>query len=287
MKDFNVDELNIAFFGTPEDIAVTILDELAKGRLTPSLIVTAPDRHVGRGMKLTPPPTKVWAERHNISVYQPEKLNAEIVAIISEEGPWDLFIVAAYGKILPKELLGLPKHGTLNAHPSLLPKYRGATPIPAVILAGDEETGVSIMLVDEEMDHGPIIAQERMAVDGQDQEELGINLSHLAGKMLVEIIPKWVAGKITAKEQNHSEATYTKKIAKADGEINLSDDAVVNFRKFCAYSIWPRTYFFTNKGGKKTRVIITDAAIENGAFVIKKVIPEGGKEMLYEQFLKK
>jgi len=294
MKDINVDELNIAFFGTP-DVAVYVLDELARVGILPTLIVTAPDKPKGRKLIVTPSPAKIWAEEHNLSIYQPEKLNGDAINTLAEEGPWDLFIVAAYGSLIPSEVLDTPKYGTLNVHPSLLPKLRGASPIQTAILEEDE-TGVTIMLVDEEMDHGPIVVQEKVIIPEWPPKasELQEILARKGGNMLAEIIPRWVTGTIETLEQDHGNATYTKKITKEDGEINLSDDAQKNFRKFQAYSIWPRTYFFTDlpadkagKNGERMRVIITDAAIENGTFVIKKVIPEGGKEILYKQFLKK
>jgi len=285
MKNTDTDNLNIAFFGTPE-VAVYVLEELEKGGIMPSLIITAPDKPKGRKLVVTPPQAKVWAEKHNISIYQPEKLTTEAVEAIGEEGPWDIFIVAAYGLFLPKEILELPKYGVLNVHPSLLPKLRGPSPIQTAILK-ESETGVTIMQIDEEMDHGPIVAQEKIGttewpIKASELEEL---LSKKGGAMLIDIIPDFITGKIKATGQDHEQATYTKKIRKEDGEINLSDEAETNFRKFCAYSTWPRTYFFTQKNDKNIRVIITDATLEGNKFVIKKVIPEGGKEIDYNKLL--
>ena len=277
-------EIKIIFFGTPE-LAVFVLEELKNGGILPSLVITTPDKPVGRGMNLTPPPTKVWAEKNFISTFQPKTLKDEsALQAIKDEGPWDLFIVAAYGKIIPKEVLDIPKHGTLNIHPSLLPKYRGPSPIESAILSGDDETGVSVILLDEEMDHGDIIQTKKLKIESMNKEELGEKLFRTGGKMLVEIIPKWITGKIKAKEQDHSKATFTKKITKEDGLIDLSDNAETNWHKFRAYYGWPGIYFFTKK---ETRIKITDAALENGKFVIKKVIPEGKKEIDYSQFLKK
>ncbi|GMQ94938.1 MAG: methionyl-tRNA formyltransferase [Patescibacteria group bacterium] len=271
---------NIVFFGTPQ-FAVYVLEELENIGLVPSLVVTAPDRPAGRKLTLTPPPVKVWAEKHSIPVLQPEKLDDEFRYKL-QVASYKLFIVAAYGKILPKEILDIPEHGTLNVHPSLLPKYRGPSPIESAILSGDEETGIAIMLVDEEMDHGPILESRTLTIGDQNKEELGEKLFRLGGQLLADIIPKLIDGEIKATPQDHALATYTKKIVKGDGLIDLSDDPKTNWRKFRAYRGWPGTYFFTENGA---RVKITDAEFKDGEFIIKKVIPEGKKEVVYRKSL--
>ncbi len=306
----NISDLNIAFFGSPQ-IAVYVLNTLKENGIIPSLIVSQPDKPAGRKLKLTPPEAKVWAEENNVSVFQPETLkDEEVVKTIIDEGPWDIFIVAAYGKIIPKAVLDIPKHGTLNVHPSLLPKLRGASPLQSAIL-GEDETGVSIMLLDEKMDHGPILAQEKTMswknwlvtpklegeggprhagafdVSGPPKaSELEKITGVQGGRMLAVVIPKWVAGNIEPQEQDHSAATFTQKITKQDGFIELDNDPKKNFRKIQAFDIWPRTYFFAERNSKKIRVIVTAAAFIDGKLIIKKVIPEGKKEMDYEVFLK-
>jgi len=280
-------ESNIAFFGSPQ-IAVYVLDTLKENGIIPRLIISQPDKPAGRKLMLTPPEAKIWAEENNISTFQPETLRDEkIIQTIVEDGPWNLFIVAAYGKIIPQEILDIPKYGTLNVHPSLLPKLRGASPLQSAILE-EKETGVSIMLLDEKMDHGPILAQEKTPIENWPPKasELEKITGEQGGKMLAEIIPKWIAGEIKPQEQNHEVATFTKKIIKEDGLIDLNDDPEKNFRKIQAFDIWPRTFFFTEQDGKKVRVIITEAELINKKLVIKKVIPEGKKEMDYEVFLK-
>jgi len=281
------ENLKIAFFGTPR-LAVYVLNELKKAKMTPDIIITAPDKPAGRKLILTPPPAKLWAEENLISTFQPETLkNTDAIQAIKDEGSWDIFIVAAYGKILPKEILDIPKHGTLNVHPSLLPRLRGASPIQTAILE-EKETGVSIMMVDEEMDHGPIVAQEKVTVPNWPPSagELEEILARKGGKMLTETIPKWISGEIEAEDQNHDNATITKKITKEDGLIYLDDNPEKNYRKIQAFSIWPRAYFFTKHNGKKTRVIITSAELKDEKLIIKKVIPEGKKETLYGDFIK-
>ncbi len=285
----NNSDTKIAFFGTPR-VAVYVLDELKNAGIMPDIIITAPDKPAGRKLILTSPPAKIWAEKNFISIFQPKTLkDAGVIQTIKNEGPWDLFIVAAYGNILPKEILSIPRHGTLNVHPSLLPKLRGASPIQTAILE-ENETGVTIMLVDEEMDHGPIVAQEKVASWEKEKlpkaSELEETLTRRGGQILAEIIPKWIAGKVETNKQDHSNATFTKKITKEDGLINLSDDAEKNYRKIRAFNIWPRVYFFTEKNGKKMRIVITDAELKDGKLIIKKVIPEGKKEIPYDIFLK-
>lgn len=280
-RNMRENKYKIAFFGTPE-FAASILDELSDAGIAPALVVTAPDRPAGRGLVMTPPPVKTWALQHSISLLQPEKLDADFIAELGKE-QWDLFIVAAYGKILKKEVLDLPAHGTLNVHPSLLPKYRGSSPIESVILSGDAETGVSIMLLDEYMDHGPVLAQKRVPLEETTTApELEHALAVLGGALLADTIPGWINGNIESKPQDHDKATVTKKIKKEDGLISLSDDPITNYRKFRAYQGWPRTYFLAD--GK--RIVITDATLENGVFVVKKVVPEGKKKMEYEDFLR-
>ncbi|MCX6736332.1 MAG: methionyl-tRNA formyltransferase [Candidatus Parcubacteria bacterium] len=280
------DSVSFVFFGTPE-FAVGVLDELQKHDFLPSLVVTAPDKPRGRKLVVTPPPVKVWAEERGIPVFQPQKLDQEAMVKLKAENS-ELFIVTAYGKLIPKSILEMPKHGTLNVHPSLLPKLRGASPIQSSILTEDK-TGVTIMLIDEEMDHGPIVAQEEFfGLSWPPKASVLQNaLSKEGGRMLSEILPKYIEGEITPKEQEHKKATYTKKIEKEDGLLNLSDDAEKNFRKIQAFDIWPRAHFFHESCGKKIRTIITDAKFKDGKLTIKKVLPEGQNEMTYEEFLRR
>lgn len=278
-----------AFFGTPQ-FAVGVLSELEKAGLLPSLVVTAPDKPRGRKLVVTPPEVKVWAEKRNVPVLQPEKLDDEFLSELKTK-TYELFIVAAYGKFFPPPMLQIPARGTLVWHPSLLPKLRGPSPILSSILLG-EKPGVTIMLMDEQMDHGPIIAQrERVIKDFTISpprgSELENDLAHFGGNLLAETIPQWISGEIQPAAQDHEHATYCKKITKEDGLIDLHDDALKNFRKIQAFNVWPRAYFWQDVNGKKMRVIVTDAELREGTLVIKKVLPEGQNEMGYEEFLKK
>lgn len=267
----------IVFFGTPE-FSVSVLEELYKKNIVPTLIITTPDAKVGRGLVLTPPPVKVWAEKHDIDIIQ----NHTDDMLVNTE--WDLFIVASYGKILPSEILDLPRKGVLNVHPSLLPKFRGASPIVSAILSDEKETGVSIMLLDEKMDHGPIIAQASVEIDNWPPKASVLEdiLVTEGGKLLAEIIPPWMKGEIEAVEQDHGKATFSKKIAKEDGLLNLDDNDYTNFLKIQALEGWPGTYFFVND----KRVKVADADYIDDKLVITRVIPEGKKEMNYEDFLR-
>ena len=234
--------MKFAFFGT-DYFATIILEELQKAGFVADLIVTAPDKPKGRKLLLTPPPVKTWAQNNNIKFIQPEKLTLEIFSGTT----WDMFIVASYGLIIPQEIINLPKHRTLNVHPSMLPKLRGASPIETAILE-ENETGVTIIRIDEKMDHGPIIAQKDLVSWTTETvpstPELEKVLAHSGGSLLAEIIPDWISGNISEQEQEHEFATYTKKITKEDGLIDLKDSPELNYRKIQTHKEWPRSYFF-------------------------------------------
>ena len=294
-------KLNFAFFGTPEVASLT-LEILKENGYTPSLIVTSPDARAGRKMLLTPPPVKIWAKENNILYIQPEKLPPSAFGTSPElrgrlAGDIDLFIVVAYGKIIPENILNIPKLGSINIHYSLLPKYRGASPVESAILNGDGETGVTIQKMVYKMDAGPIIAQERVTILSDEKAaELRARLIKIGGELLVKILktPSLRPGSehlpfARGEEQDESQATYCKKIKKEDGLIDLNDNAVKNYNKFRAYAYWPRTFFFARrslgKGGFQTRrIIIADATLENEQFIIKRVLPEGKKETTWENF---
>ncbi|PIR85392.1 methionyl-tRNA formyltransferase [Candidatus Kaiserbacteria bacterium CG10_big_fil_rev_8_21_14_0_10_45_20] len=278
----------IAFFGTSL-FAVFVLEELVQAGTTPDIVVTVPDRPAGRGLELTPPPVKTWAIENNIPVIQPASLKEEsddLSLLLNTE--WDVFIVASYGKIIPKTLLDTPRRGTLNVHPSLLPKFRGPSPIESQILADERDTGVTIMLLDEEVDHGPIVAQASITPETWPLSRLLLEelLAREGGKLLAEALPPWIAKEFEASEQNHTEATFTKKIEKGDGHINLDDDGYQNYLKYLAYEGWPGVFFFVQKNGKDARVKITEAECADGTFRLLSVTPEGKKETPYADFLK-
>lgn len=282
-KDLNFTKF--AFFGT-SDFSVLVLDELKTEGLVPALVITSEDKPAGRKMKPTPPPVKIWAEKNSVEFLQQEKLKDEKFLSRLEKENFDFFLVASYGKILPKELIDLPKRKTLNIHPSLLPKLRGASPIQTAILNDEKETGISVMVVDELMDHGPILTSEKVEVPNWPPKTLELKkiMAKDGAKLLAKILPDWLDGKIKEVPQDESLVTFTKKIEKSDGLINLSDDPYLNYKKIQAYSDWPEAYFFADHAEKKIRVIIKEAEFKNGELKIIRILPEGKKEMSYEDF---
>ncbi|HMP67431.1 MAG TPA: methionyl-tRNA formyltransferase [Candidatus Paceibacterota bacterium] len=304
------EKIRFVFFGT-DSFATTVLDQLNGAGLLASIIVTAPDRPAGRGNKIQKPATKIWAEKNNIPVLQPEKLNDDFYNKIKNDfGEFDFFVVASYGKIIPERILSIPKKGTLNVHPSLLPLYRGASPIESAMLDDQKETGVTIMQMDKEMDHGPILSQEVIIFDEWPQKtEVEEKMAIAGGKLLVETIFAIYRGEIEPQEQDHSLATFTKKIEKSMGIIPTDEilDFVKStedsknqrniFLKIQALNPWPGAYFFIKHSDKKStadiRVKITEASFEpadgddasrKSSLKIKKVIPEGKKEMTFDDF---
>ncbi len=283
--------MKIGFFGTPE-YAVTTLEALHNAQFTISFVVTMPDRPQGRNLVLTPPPAKVWAHKHNIPVFQPEKLKDEEFVKNLASFDCDVFVVIAYGKILPENILKLPKAESLNIHASLLPLLRGSCPIETAILQDMKKTGVTIIHMDTDMDHGPIVASQEVTVTPWPPRAsvLGKEIVEAGASLLISILPQWVsnfkAGVPHETVQDHSKATYTTKIRKEDGCINLNDDPYTNYLKIQAYDGWPSAYFFMNKGGKDIRVKITEAEYIEGKLIIKKVIPEGKKEILYSDLVR-
>jgi methionyl-tRNA formyltransferase len=279
-------QLHYAFFGTPE-FAVIVLDELEAAGYSPALIVTAPDKPQGRKLVVTPSPVKAWAMERRVPVLTPLKLNDEHFAAELSAAHCNLFIVAAYGKIIPKLILDMPKHGTINVHPSLLPKFRGPSPIESAILSNEDHTGVTIIGLDEETDHGPVIAQKECSTPDWPPKGsvLTWTLAHEGGRLLADVLPQWLATH-EARPQKHTQATFTKKIRKEDGLIDLAGDALINYKKIRAFDEWPGAYFFMERNGKQVRIRVTDAAYTDGALTITRIIPEGKKEMSYEDFLR-
>ncbi len=282
--------MKIAFFGTP-DLAVTALTEMETFAVVPKLIVTTPDAPVGRKQIITPPPTKVWAQEHNIPVFQPASLKneAELKTITEEE--WDLFVVFAYGKIMPQWLIDLPKYGTINAHPSLLPKLRGASPIRSTLLNDLSACGVTIIQMDKEMDHGPILYQQSVYLPSPILgRELDNILSLICGDLLAHVVLELPKGTIVPVPQNHDEATFCTKITKEMAEIKIDphnlpqgEEAFETYRKICAFDVWPETFLIHE--GK--RIKIRDAELTpEGNLAIKRIVPEGKNETDFDNYFK-
>jgi len=248
----NQESYKIIFFGTPE-FASSVLRKLSGTEFKPLAVVTAPDKPVGRKRILTPPPVKILAQGLHIPILQTNSLRKpEMTQKIIFLSP-DLFVIAAYGLVLPPEILKIPKFGSLNIHPSLLPKYRGASPIQAAILADDKKTGVTIMLMDEEIDHGPILARGKIRIDKETAPVLSQKLAQSGADLLIKILPKWFKGKIKPQPQKHKKASFTRQIRKENGKINWSKPARHIERMSMAYQPWPGIYTFFN--GKVLKIL--------------------------------
>lgn len=277
------------FFGTGH-FAEPLLKNLITAGYAPTYIITSPDRPAGRHQVMTPPRVKVVAEEYSIPVFQPEKLRtpeslAELKTLIDQV---DVCVVADYGKILPQSLLDLCPKGFLNIHPSLLPLHRGPAPLQATILSGNNKTGVTIIKIDAEMDHGPIVAVQHEEIPLESwpclASDLCIHMANVGAKLLMDTLPKYVAGEIELIEQDHDRATYTKMIDKKDAEVSFDDIHNNNlteiYRKYCAYKDWPEIFFIHN--GK--RVKIKKMSLIDGNYSIDRVTPEGKKEMGFEEY---
>jgi len=245
--------LRILFMGTPE-FAVTPLEQLVLDQFPVVAVYTRPDRPAGRGRYLVPSPVKKAALSLKLPVVQPASLKkAEVVAQLADFHP-DVIVVAAFGQILPQSILDIPRYGCINIHPSLLPRFRGASPVAAAILAGEEFSGVSLMLMDSGLDTGPILAQKSVPISPQDTTgSLTLKLSQIAAQLLPEVLVRWTRGEITPQPQNEAEATYSALITKEEGEIDWHSSVADIWRRVRAFQPWPGCY--TRWRGKRLEII--------------------------------
>jgi len=304
----------IIFFGTSDFAVPSLKSLLDDGRFEVVGIVTQPDRPVGRHAVLTAPAVKKSAQsvipaKAGIQIFQPEKLKDEdFKHWISEIGPsCDAFVIVSYGKILPLWLLDLPKKGVINVHGSLLPRWRGASPIQAAIAAGDAATGVTVMKIDAEMDHGPILAQAEEPIMNDDTGgELHDRLAKLGGETLPRVLADYLEGKIEPREQDHAAATYCKTLTRDDGKLDFTRPAQELERLVFAYYPWPGTW--TELDGKRMKIleamegdkdrerlpgeffvhqgIPCISCAEGTVLEIKRLQPEGAKAMSGQEFLR-
>jgi len=273
-------DISFAFFGTPE-VASKTLAILKEHGYLPRVIITSPDRKRGRGLIETASPVSDFAHANNIPCLKPERIDEEFMQQFKAYA-CDIAIVVAYGVILPQSLIDTPPKGTYNIHYSLLPQYRGASPLEQALLHGDEKTGISIQRMVFRLDSGPLISQVPTQIDEHDtKESLRERLIILGGETLVSLMPEIRDGTYTETPQDESQATICKKIKKEDGEINPDNHSRETWNKYRAFSGWPGIFFFKN--GK--RIKITKASFTNNSFTIERVIPEGKKEIEYTQFL--
>jgi methionyl-tRNA formyltransferase len=290
----------IIFAGTTE-FGIPILEKLKKDYEL-VLIITQPDRPAGRNQSLTPPPIKVWAQKNNIKIIQPEKI-LDSKFEIQDLKP-DLLLVAAYGQIIPKEILDIPTFKSINVHGSLLPKYRGASPIQAAIMNQDEKTGITLIQMDEKMDHGPMIARSETPLGKESFSDLYVKLSLLASDLVIKTLPEWFLGKIKPLEQIHEKATFTKLIPRSDAKINWSSPAGSVDAQIRALNPEPGTW--TTFDGKIIKIlkasIVHDVKIElpgkihshqgllavkclDASLIIDEIQPEGKTVMTGKDFL--
>lgn len=276
--------VRLAFFGT-DPLAADTLHALEAAGFSPALVIASPDKTLSRGARIVFPIEKQWALDRAIPVMQPHILDDAFMAQLRSE-PWDVFVVASYGKIISRAILNIPRKGVVNLHPSLLPRLRGPSPIRSAILNDEKEVGVSIMLLDEKMDHGPILAQEKVTlpawpIPGRALDTL---LSQEGAKLLAATLPRWISGDITPREQDHNNATFTKIFTKDMAQIDLNDDPRRNLLKIKAFDGWPGTFTFFQRGTKSIRVVIEDAHLEGKKLVLDRVKPEGKQSMAFQDF---
>jgi len=242
----------VVFMGTP-DFAMPSLEALFDSGYEIVAVYTQPDKEAGRGRHIAESPIKKLALSLGLKVVQPETLkDGKGAAYIAGLRP-DLIVVAAYGRIITSEILDLPEFGCLNVHPSLLPYYRGSSPIATAIMRGDEVTGVTIMLLDKGMDTGPILAQENVPISAGDTTgSLTIRLARVGAQLLIKTLPQWLEGKITPQLQDEIKASYTKTISKEDGELDWHLTALELWRRIKALDPWPGCYTWWQ--GKRLKI---------------------------------
>lgn len=268
---------SFVYFGTPY-VARDTLAALVEAGYVPSVVVTSPDAVRGRGLELTPCETKTWAREHNLPVLSPEKLDEECIAQLSSYG-CEFGIAVAYGKIIPQALIDAFPKGILNVHYSLLPKYRGASPVEAALWNGDTVTGVTIQQMAFALDAGDVLAQEELSIEPNDTTlTLRPKLITRGAELLISTLPAFLDGTIARMPQNEALATRAPKIRKDQGQLDLWADAQMNWNTYRALRESPGTYFFAQKDDKRIRIKITDAAYADGVFRVLRIIPEGKSE---------
>ncbi len=262
VQDFKAPQVSVVFIGTPA-FAAAALAALIGESYNIVGVVTQPDRKVGRKQELTASAVKSVALDHKLPVFQPEKLDAEAVKTIADWKP-DVIVVAAYGRILPKAILELPGFSCINIHASLLPRWRGASPVANALVAGDAETGITLMELNEGMDTGDIIAQEKITI-GPDERapELLERLGRLGAELLVKTLPLWITRSITATHQPEDGVTMCQLIEREDGRIFWNENAENIYNHFRGLSPWPGLFTYWRRGDEGAlRIKLHDLAIQ-------------------------
>ena len=279
--------MNYVFFGNPYRAAV-VLEKLCDQGLPPLATVTAPDRPIGRKRTLTPTAVKLVASANNLPTHLANTKSElrELIPTLKSYQP-DFFIVVAYGVIMPPEIISIPTYDTLNLHYSLLPQWRGASPVVQQILNDNQTVGYSIMKMVEQLDAGGIYHQESwpMPDPTPTTEDLATAMSHNCARILPDITNKIISGHLLPNPQDEQEATYCYKIQKTDSLVDIKNDSQRSiYLKTKAYYPWPKAHFFTNRNDVEYRVVINETDWVDDSLVIKSVTPSGKKPMTWQEF---
>ena len=292
--------ISFGFMGTPQ-FSTIVLDHLEAAGFLPAFVVTQPDRPCGRGRKMTPSPVALWAGERGIETLKPDSCRQEsFIEGLGKRAP-QFMITAAFGQILPPEVLSIPEQGCLNIHASLLPRYRGASPIQTALLMGESRTGVTLMRMDAGLDTGPLLAQEEMEIPREmNAGELNMALAHLGGQLMARHLEDFAAGRLTEEEQDEDKATLTRILRKADGEIRFDRPADAVHNQIRAMNPWPGAFGFLQgkrykflrarvyphplAPGQAGELILEDRRMlvlcGQGAVEILEIQPESGSPML-------
>jgi methionyl-tRNA formyltransferase len=264
--------LNIAFFGTPE-LCIPYLESLKRQEIGDFCIITNPSKPLGRKAIITPSPVFLWGESHHITTFTPEKIDSEFLQKLKNESNWDLFIVVAYGHILPQELIEMPRFGTWNVHYSLLPKHRGSSCVESAILCGDLKTGVCVQKMLYALDAGDILNKKTLPLSGNEYaSDIKSILTNFGVEILEKTLQELQTDTLIYEKQDESQKTVCRKIKKEYGEVDLHDNSTELWKKYRAYKGWPDLFYIDSMG---KRVKILEAAMIEGKFTPTIVVPEG------------
>ncbi|MCR4685714.1 MAG: methionyl-tRNA formyltransferase [Lachnospiraceae bacterium] len=297
--------MNVVFMGTP-DLAVTVLDAIVQSSHNVTAVVTREDKQKGRGKELSMPPVKAYALEHDIPVFQPVKIKTEEAVATLRSFDADIYVVAAYGQILSEEILSIPKKGCVNVHTSLLPKYRGSSPIQWAIIEGETQTGVTVMQMDAGMDTGDILFTQKVAIDPKETGgSLHDKLADTGAALIVKALDEIEKGNVNPVKQDSAQATYTKMLDKGMGNIRFEAGSARIERMIRALNPWPSTYTYLHGKilkiwaaevfpEKSTEAPGTVIRVDGSAFFVKtgdgvlkitEVQLEGKKRMSVKDFL--
>jgi len=289
------------FFGSEENSVIILKKLISLPYLKIVAVVTQPPRPKGRKQILTPTPVNQFAQKHHLTILTPQKLDQKVINYFNKGKKPKLGVLAAYGKIIPQKLIDIFSWGIINIHPSLLPQFRGPTPVEMALLSGQKETGVSIFLIDFQIDHGPLLTQTKEKIRLHDNQELlSKRLFKLGAETLANTLPQYLSKQITPTPQNHQKATFTKLLNRDDGYIKYKVlkkainqgglKAIKIERKIRAYYPWPGTFIklkTKNEKLKAKRMKILKAHLENDRLVLEQIQLEGKKPVAWDKNFQK